>query len=94
MKSNLIKVMIAMLLLIVIIGCGATDENEWGIDHKSGIVLPTCNGDINTTTNAIELISGYTIEPLMEDTKIMLWHYSNSDKEACVKTGKAIMKDL
>ena len=78
---------------LLFISCGVNDD-KWGIDNKSGILLPICNGDKNSTTNSIKLTPGYTIEPLLEDTNILIWHYSNSDKFACVSTGKAIMKEF
>jgi len=92
MLNKFITSLLIITSVFVLNNCGSGDE--WGIDNKSGILLPTCNGDINTTTNAVAVISGYTVEPLLENTNILIWHYSNSDKLVCVSTGKAIMKDL
>ena len=92
MINKILIVSMSIIISLTLSSCG--NEEQWGIDNKSGIVLPVCNGDKNTTTNAITLIQGYTVEPLLENTNILIWHFSNSDKMACVQTGKAIMKDL
>jgi hypothetical protein len=94
MSNKAIYILFITFIIMMFTSCGGGSDNKWGIDNKSGILLPICNGDKNTTTNAVELIPGYTIEPLLENTNLLLWHYSNSQKTACVSTGKAIMKDL
>ena len=93
MLNKYLFYILSSVFILSFISCG-TNDGKWGIDNKSGILLPICNGDKNTTTNAMKLISGYTLEPLLEDTNILIWHFSNSDKLACVSTGKAIMKEF
>jgi hypothetical protein len=92
--NNMKYIVTTTLIAFVLNNCGGgSDKNSWGIDGESGILLPICNGDKNTTTNAVSLLPTYTIEPLLENTNILIWHYSNADKDICVVTGKAIMKE-
>ena len=90
------KLIYTLLLLIPLLftSCGSDENDVWGIDNDSGILLPTCNGDKTTTTNATRVYEGYSIEPIMENTEIYMWHFQDTTKLACVATGKAIMKDL
>lgn len=90
---KIISILMTIFILLFFTACGE-DNTKWGIDNDSGIELNVCNGDKSTTTNATILKANYTVKPIMENTKILMWHYQNGDKTACVTTGKAIMTDL
>ena len=90
-----IKILFFMLFIFTFISCGGGGSNgkdeSWGIDQNSGVLLPVCNGDRDTTTNAKKVNPNQTIKKLINPTIIRIWHYQSGEKKACVVQGKAVI---
>ena len=91
MIRTIINTLALLLMLIFLNSCGSGSGQKWGIDSE--VLLPICNGDKNTTTNAVNIIANQVIEPKVANTVVLLWHFDNGTKKACVATGKAVVRE-
>ena len=90
-----VKVLFLGFVIVMLTSCGgggAGGGNEnWGIDQNSGVPLPVCNGDQNSTTNAMIVKANQTIKKIINPTVLRIWHYQSGEKKACVVQGKAVI---
>lgn len=95
MQTKLYKLLLifTIILLNSCGGGGAGGGTTWGIDQNSGKPIPVCNGDQDTTTNAIFVQPNQEIQHLMSNTVLRIWHYQNGDKKVCIVQGKAIINE-
>jgi hypothetical protein len=93
--SRILSISLSTIIVLSFNSCGSTEDTNWGIDHEieTSKQLPVCNGDKNSTTNAMKVYENQEIENLSDDTYIRIWHYQNGDKLVCTVTGKAVIKD-
>ena len=86
-----IKWLFILSLITILNSCGGGGSKTWGIDHNSGKPIPVCDGDRNSTTNAISVNADQTVKKLIDPTVVRIWHYQNGEKKICVVQGKAII---
>jgi len=91
------KKFVLLFIILLLNSCGggstAGGKTTWGIDQKSGIPVPVCNGDQNTTTNAITVQAESKISNIKNPTYIRIWHYESGVKKVCVIQGEAIINE-
>ena len=91
MKIMFKIIVLSVGILFILNSCGESGD-KWGIDHQASTNIPLCDGDKDTTTNAIRVYKNQEIQKLNEHTTIRLWHYQNGDKLVCVVAGEAVIK--
>ncbi len=89
---NKIKWLIAFLFALMLSSCGG-GSTTWGIDQDAGKSIPVCNGDIDSTTNAITVKAGQKVKKVINPTIVRIWHYQNGEKKICVVQGKAVINE-
>ncbi len=92
---NNIKIFGLLTLALVLNSCGSGSigggRATWGIDHKPSKTLPTCDGDVATTTNAINAVDGSQIIKMADNTYIRIYHYQDGTKKVCTIQGEALI---
>ncbi len=85
-----------MLLLVLWIFFLNACSEDWGIDHQSIKIVPTCVGDSSDAVQAQALTvnSGAVISEINGEAKLRIWHFQNTTKAVCVLSGEAIIESI
>ena len=90
-----VKVLFLGFVIVMLTSCGGGGAGggvqSWGIDQNSGVLLPVCNGDQNSTTNAMRVKANQKIKKIIDPTVLRIWHYQSGEKKVCVVQGKAVI---
>ena len=88
MRIGLRYIKALSFFVTIVLVMSACSEQKWGIDQSS---IPTCSSDRNDSSAAILLPPETTIKAVEPNTKVRIWHYSNSDKMVCLVSGLAVI---
>ena len=88
-----IKWLSVLVIIATFSSCGGGGDPTWGIDQKPDKFVPVCDGDVDTTTNAISVKAGQTVRKVITPTVVRIWHYQNGEKKICTVQGKAVIDE-
>ena len=91
MQTKFYQFLFLLLALMLFNSCGG-DTKTWGIDSTDKDPhIPVCNGDRETTTNALVVKAKTVIRKEKENTILRILHFQSGEKRICVVQGKAII---
>ena len=85
-KQTHIKTLLLLTITLIFNAC----NEELGIDND--LAIPQCSSDIKDKSASLKILRKSVVKPLVEGTKVRVWHYDSSSKFVCTISGKAVIK--